>query len=153
MKWNFSKSISENEPYFIQNINIWDKEWRNTGEKLIISIHNKIYSFPIFVIEENGLKIKFSATEISNNVWSIYEQKNDNVKVKKPLYIKIRSIGIITIFLSIIMFFYGISMFVSRGEFNNFTIMLSEFCFVLWLPVLIIGFLITLSSVLFKRNN
>lgn len=105
------------------------------------------------MIEENELKVKFSATEISNNVWSIYEQKNDNLKVKKPLYIKIRSIGIITIFLSIIMFFYGISMFVSRGEFNNFTIMLSEFCFVLWLLVLIIGFLITLSSVLFKRNN
>jgi hypothetical protein len=153
MKWNFSKSIIENEPYFIQNINIWDKEWVNTDEKLKVSINNKIYSFPIFEIEENGLKVKFSATEISNNIWNIYEQKSENIKVKKSLYIKIRSIGLFTIFLSIGMFIYSISMFTSRGQFSKFTIKLSEFCFLLWLPFLIIGFLIFLTSILFKRTN
>jgi hypothetical protein len=151
MKWNSSKIITENEPYFIQGINIWDKEWKNTGEEFKISIHNKISSFPIFEIQENGLKIKFSAIEISNNVWRIYEQNIYNVKKVKPLYIKIRSIGIFTIFLSIIMFIYGVSMFTSRGEFSKFTIKLSEFCFVFWLPILIIGFLILLSSAIFKR--
>lgn len=75
MKWNFSKRIIDNEPYFIQNINIWDKEWKATDEKITIKdpLYNKNYTFQIFEIEDNGKSIMFSAGEFSNNVWGIYE--------------------------------------------------------------------------------
>ena len=70
MKWNFSKILTDNEPYFIQNINIWDEKWNNTGEKIKVKdpLHNQNYTFDIYEIKNNGKSILFSAGEFSNNI-------------------------------------------------------------------------------------
>ncbi|WP_161531596.1 hypothetical protein [Riemerella anatipestifer] len=41
--WQFKKTIVESEPYFIENLNIWDFNWKNTGEKIQIQdpLHKK----------------------------------------------------------------------------------------------------------------
>ena len=150
MKWNFSKTITDNEPYFIQNINIWDKEWNNTGEKINIKdpLYNQNYTFEVYEIINNGKKILFSAGEFSNNIWGIYEPENlksrNKISVRRKLFIS----GIILFFSSILMLIFGAGMFVSRGDYSKFIIKLSEFCFIFWIPFLVIGIVLILVSVL-----
>ena len=150
MKWNFSKTITDNEPYFIQNINIWDKEWNNTGEKINIKdpLYNQNYTFEVYEIANNGKRILFSAGEFSNNIWGIYEPENlksrNKISVRKKLFIS----GTILFFSSILMLIFGAGMFVSRGDYSKYIIKLSEFCFIFWIPFLVIGIVLILVSVL-----
>ena len=147
MKWNFSKTITDNEPYFIQNVNIWDKKWDNTGEKIYIKdpLHNQNYTFEVYEIENNGKRILFAAGEFSNNIWGIYEPENLKLQNKISMRRKLFISGILLFFSSILMLIFGAGMFVSRGDYSKFMIKLSEFCFIFWLPLLVIG--IALMSV------
>ncbi|MFV0159408.1 hypothetical protein OBK24_13285 [Empedobacter falsenii] len=155
MKWNFSKTITDNEPYFIQNINIWDKKWNNTGEKINIKdpLYNQNYTFEVFEIENNGTRILFSAGEFSNNVWGIYEPENLMTQNKMSMRRKLFIGGIISFFSSILMLIFGAGMFVSRGDYSKFIIKLSEFCFIFWLPFLIIGIALILVSIFLSGNK
>lgn len=108
MKWNFSKTIIDNEPYIIQNVNIWDKKWNNTGKKINIKdpLHNQNYTFEVYEIENNGKRILFSAGEFSNNIWGIYEPENlkaqNKISARKKLFIS----GIILFLSSILMLIF-----------------------------------------------
>lgn len=149
MKWNFSKTIIDNEPYIIQNVNIWDKKWNNTGKKINIKdpLHNQNYTFEVYEIENNGKRILFSAGEFSNNIWGIYEPENlkaqNKISARKKLFIS----GIILFLSSILMLIFGAGMFVSRGVYSKFIIKLSELCFIFWLPFLVIGIVLMLVSI------
>lgn len=158
MKWNFSKTITDNEPYFIQNINIWDKKWNNTGEKINIKdpLHNQNYTFEVYEIENNGKRILFSAGEFSNNIWGIYEPENlkpwNKISMRRKLFIS----GTILFFSSILMLIFGAGMFVSRGDYSKFIIKLSEFYFIFWFPFLVIGIVLMLISIFIsgiKKNT
>ncbi|MGV4413293.1 hypothetical protein [Chryseobacterium sp. T1] len=150
MKWNFSKTITDNEPYFIQNINIWDKKWNNTGEKINIKdpLYNQNYTFEVYEIENNGKRILFSAGEFSNNIWGIYEPENLMTQNKMSMRRKLFIGGVISFFSSILMLIFGAGMFVSRGDYSKFIIKLSEFCFIFWIPFLIIGISLILVSII-----
>ncbi len=149
MKWNFSKTITDNEPYFIQNINIWDQKWNETGEKIVVRnpLYNKNYTFEVYEIENNGKRILFSAGEFSNNIWGIYEPESLNPQNKISMRRKLFISGIVLLFSSILMLIFGAGMFVSRGDYSRFVIKLSEFSFIFWLPFLIIGIALMLVSI------
>lgn len=153
MNWKYSKTITDGEPYFIDNINIWSENWKLTGEKIQIKhpTNNKYYRFDVYEINSNGKIIKFSAGEFSNNVWGIYELENIKPPTKKSIYKMIRFVGVIFIFSSILMFFYSISMFTSRGTYSRFEMKLSEICFMFWLPLLIFGVLILISCGILEK--
>ncbi len=102
----------------------------------------------IFEIIDNGRKIKFSAGEFSNNVWGIYEPENIKSKNRISNRGKLFISGLILFFSSILMLIFGAGMFVSRGDYSKFVIKLSEFCFIFWIPFLVIGILLMLTSVI-----
>ena len=128
--------------------NIWNKEWKNTGEKINVKdpLYNQNYTFEIYEINDNGKTIKFSAGEFSNNIWGIYEPENISIKNKKSISAILLIIGLVLLFSSVLMFIFGVGMFVSHGDYSRFVIKLAEFCFVFWLPSLIIGILLIFIS-------
>jgi hypothetical protein len=78
--WKHIKTIANNEPFEIQGINIWDYEWRDSGEKINLKdpIYFQDYSFSIFNIKTKKSNILFAAGEFSNCVWGIYIQEKEN---------------------------------------------------------------------------
>ncbi|QQQ27957.1 hypothetical protein [Chryseobacterium indoltheticum] len=71
----------------------------------------------------------------------------------KQLYKYLLIIGGSMIPLSIIMLVFGISMFTARGNFSSFVIQLSQFCFIFWIPVCVVGIiLLIIGSIMQKRN-
>jgi hypothetical protein len=151
MKWKFSKAITEGEPFFINGVNIWTKQWEDTGEKISIKdpIYNQDYSFEVYEISNEGSKLRFSAGEFSNNVWGIYEVENDENRLRSSIEATLLKIGLFLLCSSVVMFVFGASMFVSHGNYSRFTIKLSEFCFVFWFPCLIVGLVLLLTSAIF----
>src|SRR5690606_18220337 len=103
--------------------------------------------FEIYEIENNGKRILFSAGEFSNNIWGIYEPENlkpqNRISMRRKFFIS----GIMLFFSSILMLIFGAGMFVSRGDYSKFVIKLSEFCFIFWLPFLVIGIVLMLVSI------
>lgn len=61
---------------------------------------------------------------------------------------KLFFIGITLCILSILMLLFGVGMFASKGDYSKFIIELSEFCFISWIPFLIIGILLVLVSII-----
>lgn len=76
--------------------------------------------------------------------------KNFRLKNKKNLLKKLFVSGLILILASVLMFIFGVGMFVSRGNYSQIAIKLSEVCFAFWIPVLILGVLITFSSLIIR---
>ena len=50
--WQFKKTIVDSEPYYIDNLNIWEFEWKNTGETIQIQdpLYKQNYSFNVYEI-------------------------------------------------------------------------------------------------------
>lgn len=59
--------------------------------------------------------------------------------------------GIVLVCISFIMFIYAISMFTARGNFNKFSVKISEICLVFWFPTLIIGVIIFIIAAVLKN--
>ncbi len=72
---------------------------------------------------------------------------------RKLLHRYVFFIGLSLIFISTLMFLFGVGMFTSRGDFSKFTFTISEFCFILWLPSFILGIIICLISLLLKNKT
>ncbi len=61
---------------------------------------------------------------------------------------KLFFIGITLCLSSILILIFGAGMFVSRGDYSKFIIKLSEFCFIFWIPLLVIGIILILISII-----
>ncbi len=59
--------------------------------------------------------------------------------------------GISLVIIGIIMFIYGISLFSFRGDLSFILKNLGEYSIVLWLPVLIIGTILTIIARIIKK--
>lgn len=59
--------------------------------------------------------------------------------------------GISLVIIGIIMFIYGISLFSYRGDLSFILKDLGEYSIVLWLPVLIIGTILTIIARIIKK--
>ena len=51
-------------------------------------------------------------------------------------------------FTPVLILIFGAGMFVSSGDDSNFIIKLSKFCFIFWIPLLVIGITLILISVI-----
>lgn len=73
-EWKHYKTVIDNEPCFIEGINIWEYEWKTNHESAVVidSIYQVQKSFRIYCIELENKKIEFAAEEFSNCVWGIY---------------------------------------------------------------------------------
>lgn len=59
-------------------------------------------------------------------------------------------LGITLMLLGVIMFLYGVHMFTARGEFSAIEKELAEISFVLWVPIIFGGLIITATGFIIK---
>ncbi len=71
----------------------------------------------------------------------------------KQLYKYLLIVGGSMIPLSIIMLVFGISMFTARGDFSSFVIQLSQFCFIFWIPVFVLGIILLIIGFIIRKRN
>jgi len=87
---------------------------------------------------------------MENSNYENIDSKNFRLKNRKNILKKLFVIGLTLIFASVLMLTVGVGMFVSRGNYSQIAIKFSEVCFVLWIPILILGVLITFSSMIIR---
>lgn len=69
---------------------------------------------------------------------------------RKLLHRYVFFIGLSLIFISLLLFLFGVGMFTSRGDFPQFIIKISEFCFIFWLPTFVLGAIFCFIGVTWK---
>jgi hypothetical protein len=74
--WKFIGSAIEGQLFRINGINIWDYKWTSSEIKVnfLDPIYEQQFSFNIYEIESNGMKIKFAAGEFSNLIYGFYQE-------------------------------------------------------------------------------
>ena len=74
--WKY-KTAGTCENIKLFGVNIFDYEWRDTGETVTIvdPQYHQEHVFNIFTIEINGTQKRFAAGEFSNCVWGFYVEK------------------------------------------------------------------------------
>lgn len=81
--WKFIGFLTDSDKLLIDNLNIWDFKWINTGEFITVShptYKNQTYHEEVKLIDSNGHKIYFIAFELSANSWGIYLKDEYNLK-------------------------------------------------------------------------
>ncbi len=75
--WKNKTIIPPGERYEIHGLNIWDYDWKFTGQSInvIDPLYKKPYLFQIFEIKEGDLTVRFAAGEFSNSIYGIYLEK------------------------------------------------------------------------------
>jgi len=159
MKWVYKRRVFDNEPYFINHVNIWEHKWINTRKHLQVEdpLYGQEFKFPIYEIHTEDQTIRFSTGEFSNNVWGIYEEEKDRKYGYSKKNLLFLGCGIFITVLGIIMFFIGISAFSAKSDdLKKYPILeLGEFCFIFWSPTLLFGFIFSFFCLfrIFKESS
>jgi hypothetical protein len=70
-----SATIMEGEHYTIDGLNIWDYQWKKTGEKVLVTdMNGRKASLPINEICANGKLVQFAINEVSNGVFIVHHK-------------------------------------------------------------------------------
>lgn len=58
-------------------VNIFDYEWKATGEKADVRDphYDQKFSFPVYTVDIDGNEIRFAAGEFSPYVWAFYVER------------------------------------------------------------------------------
>ncbi|PWK77573.1 hypothetical protein LX99_02450 [Mucilaginibacter oryzae] len=77
--WNFQTSVIDGHRYDIDGLNVWDFDWKSTGESFSANdpIYNNTIIVVVYEISSGTRSVQFGAVEVSNLIWLIY-QKADN---------------------------------------------------------------------------
>ena len=78
-EWKFSGICVGNDKFEIDGVRIWSHEWRpirNVIAYVKDPSYGQDFTFQVYTVEENGVRVEFAAGEFSNNVWGIYVRKN-----------------------------------------------------------------------------
>ena len=77
-KWEHFKTVIDGERCEINGINIWDDEWKDTGEKIQIKdpLYGQDFIFSIYEMVKGEAVATFATGEFSNCVWGIYLKKD-----------------------------------------------------------------------------
>lgn len=72
--WKHITTITDGERFEINGLNIWDHNWKNTGERIQIKdpLYGQEHSFLVYEITTEQISAIFAAGEFSNCVWGIY---------------------------------------------------------------------------------
>lgn len=83
--WKHIKTITFNEPFEIEGLNIWNYKWVDTGNKINLKdpIYFQDYCFSIFNVNTKKNNVFFAAGEFSNCVWGIYLQEDESNQLVK----------------------------------------------------------------------
>lgn len=73
-EWHFYRSVIDGEEFRIDGLNIWDHEWKRSGENISVKdpIYQQDHVMSVYEIHEGRKVIRFAAGEFSNLVWGIY---------------------------------------------------------------------------------
>ncbi len=66
-----SATVIESETYEINGLNIWDREWKQTGQRVSINHNGQSVLLPVYEVASKGKVTRFVAFELSNNVWRV----------------------------------------------------------------------------------
>ncbi len=71
-----SATVIDGERYEINGLNIWDHQWKSTGERIHISdaTSGRESSQLVKEIISGDKSVKFVADEVSNGVWKVYHE-------------------------------------------------------------------------------
>jgi hypothetical protein len=77
-KWEHLKTLVDGERFEINGCNIWESEWKDTGEQIRIKdpLYGRVFTFTVYQIINEQTTVKFAAGEFSNCVWGIYLKKD-----------------------------------------------------------------------------
>lgn len=72
--WIFYRSVIEGEDLFIEDLNIWEHNWKDLGEKIHVKdpLYHQDHNITIYEISTEAKIICFAAGEFSNMIWGIY---------------------------------------------------------------------------------
>lgn len=76
--WVFIGHSFEAEIFEIEEINVWEHHWQETGEfaKLNDPLYTwQNYRFAVYSVTQGSKVIKFAAGEFSNTVWGFYQRQ------------------------------------------------------------------------------
>jgi hypothetical protein len=76
--WEHIKTIVDGEQFDINGLNIWDSDWKDTGERIQVKdpLYGQDFTFSVYEIIKGQTTAKFATGEFSNCVWGIYLKKN-----------------------------------------------------------------------------
>jgi len=71
--WIHIKTIVDSETFELDGLNIWDFDWKRTGQSVQIEdpSYGQDYVFGVYEISAGEQLVKFVAGEFSNCVWGI----------------------------------------------------------------------------------
>jgi len=74
--WKHIKTLVDGDPFTINGLNIWDFDWKNTGQRINVkdSLYEQDYTMIVFGVLNEGIRVIFAAGEFSNSIWGIYQQ-------------------------------------------------------------------------------
>jgi len=76
--WDHIATIVDGERFDIDGVNVWDCDWKDTGERIQINdpLYGRGFTFSVYEINTGQATAKFAAGEFSNCVWGIYRKDN-----------------------------------------------------------------------------
>lgn len=77
-KWEHIRTIVDGEQFDIEGLNIWDSDWKDTGERIQIKdpLYGQDFTFSVYEIVKGRTTAKFAIGEFSNCVWGGYLKKD-----------------------------------------------------------------------------
>lgn len=75
--WKHIKTILDGERYEINGVNIWECEWKRTGESVEVKDpqYGQTFYMSVYQIHTGAFIVTFAAGEFSNCVWGIYQEQ------------------------------------------------------------------------------
>jgi hypothetical protein len=72
--WKHIKTIADGERCVINDVNIWDHEWTDTGARIQVKdpLYGRNFTLPVYEIQIGQTTAQFAAGEFSNCIWGIY---------------------------------------------------------------------------------
>lgn len=74
-RWTYVAHVGEGEPLRLEGENVWDHNWKLTGETALVvdPQHGAPREFEVWrIVGARGMDIVFAAGEFSNGIWGFY---------------------------------------------------------------------------------
>lgn len=76
MTWRFVGSCFANEPFLLDEFNVWDYSWEPVNGMRFANLGSRSCPdpVPVYQILGDGKAVRFAAHEMSNCVWGFYRE-------------------------------------------------------------------------------
>ena len=83
--WLFHGGILDSQLFEVEGLNVWQYEWRSSGETVTHATPlypADPYNFSVYEIRNDLKTVRFAATELSNSVWGFLTPPDQLDKTK-----------------------------------------------------------------------